>query len=449
MLWILQLIGLTHVNTGLKIQGDPARGRSLPTRPAWIGVFSAVKTRPVAAMVEAGCCVTVVALGLTTPASSPAPRQAANGKIGPAVHQIGTDKLTVHPLAVTAAPRRSLFRTARRVLCLAVGLAALLPSVSRALDHTQIAVVVNTWDPLSVEIGEYYAEQRRIPPQNVIRVGFPPGKTAMTAKEFGALKVWVDEQTLPGVEAYALTWAAPYRVECMSITSAFAFGFSSSYCAEGCGPTQPSPYFNVPGRQPFTQSGIRPAMVLAAASFAEAKALIDRGVKSDGLFPNGTTYLLSTSDSARNVRAVSYALVEKMLKGSRLRVRTLEQDVLTDAKDVLFYFTGKQAVEGLETLRFMPGAVADHVTSFGGAITSRGGQMSALRWLEAGASGSYGTVVEPCNLPEKFPFPPVVIGRYLRGETLIEAYWKSVLMPGQGIFIGEPLATPFRRRGAP
>jgi threonine synthase len=29
--------------------------------------------------------------------------------------------------------------------------------------------------------------------------------------------------------------------------------------------------------------------------------------------------------------------------------------------------------------------------------------MSALRWLEAGASGSYGTVVEPCNHPAKFP----------------------------------------------
>ena len=32
---------------------------------------------------------------------------------------------------------------------------------------------------------------------------------------------------------------------------------------------------------------------------------------------------------------------------------------------------------------------------------------------------------------------------YLRGETLIEAYWKSVAMPGQGIFIGDPLANPY------
>lgn len=35
------------------------------------------------------------------------------------------------------------------------------------------------------------------------------------------------------------------------------------------------------------------------------------------------------------------------------------------------------------------------------------------------------------------------MSHYLQGETLIEAYWKSVAMPGQGIFIGEPLAKPF------
>jgi uncharacterized protein (TIGR03790 family) len=92
----------------------------------------------------------------------------------------------------------------------------------------------------------------------------------------------------------------------------------------------------------------------------------------------------------------------------------------------------------------MPGAVADHLTSFGGDLLGNG-QMSVLRWLEAGATGSYGTVVEPCNLLEKFPHPAVLMTRYLRGETLIEAYWKSVLMPGQGIFVGEPLAAPFRR----
>jgi uncharacterized protein (TIGR03790 family) len=72
--------------------------------------------------------------------------------------------------------------------------------------------------------------------------------------------------------------------------------------------------------------------------------------------------------------------------------------------------------------------------------------MSALRWLEAGATGSYGTVVEPCNFLAKFPNPSLLLTYYRRGDTLIEAYWRSVAMPGQGVFIGEPLARPWPAR---
>ena len=35
---------------------------------------------------------------------------------------------------------------------------------------------------------------------------------------------------------------------------------------------------------------------------------------------------------------------------------------------------------------------------------------------------------------------------YLGGASLIEAYWKSVARPGEGLFIGEPLTAPFARK---
>jgi hypothetical protein len=72
--------------------------------------------------------------------------------------------------------------------------------------------------------------------------------------------------------------------------------------------------------------------------------------------------------------------------------------------------------------------------------------MSALEWLKAGATGSYGTVVEPCNHLGKFPHPGILMTWYAEGNTLIEAYWKSVAWPGEGVFIGEPLARPFGTR---
>jgi hypothetical protein len=108
----------------------------------------------------------------------------------------------------------------------------------------------------------------------------------------------------------------------------------------------------------------------------------------------------------------------------------------------MFYFTGLTHVPSLDSNTFLPGAIGDHLTSAGGVLFG-GSQMSSLRWLQAGATGSYGAVIEPCNFPGKFPDPGVVMAHYLQGETLIEAYWKGVQMPGQGLFIGEPLARPF------
>ena len=322
-------------------------------------------------------------------------------------------------------------------------LCAVLPWPVWAIDHTQLGVIVNTRDPLSVEIGNYYARQRQISFQNIIRVSFTPIENVLTRARFELIKAQIEEQTLPHIQAYAITWTQPYRVECMSITSAIAFGFDPAFCADECKPTRVSPYFNSNATQPYAQLRIRPAMSIAASSFENAKALIDRGVASDGTRPAGKGYLLTTT-GPRNVRSALYPLAEKALAG-RVPVQQLEQDALFDAKDVLFYFIGTHRVEGLETLKFVPGALADHLTSYGGHLAD-GGQMSALRWLEAGATGSYGTVVEPCNFLEKFPHPAIVMGRYVRGETLIEAYWKSVAMPGQGWFIGEPLAVPFRRQ---
>jgi uncharacterized protein (TIGR03790 family) len=228
----------------------------------------------------------------------------------------------------------------------------------------------------------------------------------------------------------------------MSITTAFAFGFDKRFCSkQRCAPTRHSSYFNRPSATPYTDYGIRPAIAIAAENFKEARALIDRGVKSDQTRPSGTAYLVSTSDGARNVRSRGYSTIEKLMPGW-INTRVVESDALKNTSDILFYFTGKVSVPYLDTLQFVPGAIADHLTSTGGKLTNSR-QMSALRWLEAGATGSYGTVVEPCNLTGKFPNPGVLIDLYSSGRTLLQAYWQSVQQPGEGVFIGEPLAAPF------
>ena len=321
--------------------------------------------------------------------------------------------------------------------------AALAPAPAAAIGPEQLALIVNTADPYSVEIGAYYARRRGIPPANVIFVTLPVGRDEISRQDFETAKAEADARLPATVQALALAWTTPFRVDCLSITTAFAFGFDPALCGQGCRPTRLSPYFNTPSRAPFSDLALRPAMLLAGPSVAGGKALIDRGVAADATFPDGTAYLLSTSDRARNKRAAGYALVDAM--EPRVRVERLDADELRDRRDVLFYFTGLPAVAGLETLRFRPGAIADHLTSTGGVLTGLA-QMSVLRWLDAGATASYGMVVEPCNFTTKFPQPALAIARYTRGKTLLEAYWKSVAMPGQGVFVGEPLAAPFRAR---
>ena len=311
------------------------------------------------------------------------------------------------------------------------------------LGPAQLAIIINDADPQSKAIGEYYNAKRGIPGANVIHVSFKPGIDNLSPKIFRTIKQDVDRQTPASVQAYALSWTAPYRVGCMSITTAFAAGYNEAFCAKGCKPTKPGPWFNSNSSQPFTDFGWRPTMMLAGKDLESVKELIDRGVAADSTHPTGTAWLLSTSDKARNGRARFYPGIQ-MMQSDRFKIEVLRSDSLKNHRGVMFYFTGLAKVKDIDTNRYRPGAIADHLTSAGGKLTGSS-QMSSLRWLSAGATGSYGTVVEPCAFVQKFPRPNVVIDRYLNGETLLEAYWKSVEWPGQGVFIGEPLAAPFRK----
>ncbi|QDQ26665.1 TIGR03790 family protein [Chitinimonas arctica] len=310
-----------------------------------------------------------------------------------------------------------------------------------ALGPKDLALIINDDDPQSREVGEYYQKARRIPAANVIHVKFPPGRSALGKEEFARIKAEIDAATPDHVQAYAVSWTKPYRAGCMSITSALALGLDESYCSAKCGPTKASPYFNSDSTAPATDHRLRPAMMLAGTGFEQVKALIDRGVAADQRFPAGRAYLLSTPDRARNVRALMFGQTAKQL-GGVFDIELQKGSSLGERRDVMFYFTGLAQVPDLNALAFLPGALADHLTSFGGQLTDSS-QMSILRWLEAGATASYGTVLEPCSHPQKFPLPAVAMYHYANGASAIEAYWKSVQWPGEGVFVGEPLAQPF------
>jgi uncharacterized protein (TIGR03790 family) len=313
-----------------------------------------------------------------------------------------------------------------------------------ALRPEALAIVINDEDPNSVAVGEYYRKRRDIPKANVVHVRIPGKPQRLSPERFEALREEIDSKLGPQVQAVLMVWTAPYAVECNAITGAYSMGYDAQQCLKTCAAGRPSPYFNAKGGAPFGEHRMRLSMLLPTESVQEAKALIDRGAAAGFRTVPATAYYLVTSEKARNTRAGFFPPNGK-IAARRLATKRIEADVLENKDDVLIYQTGMAHVPKLETLKFVPGALADHLTSLGGDLLGTQ-QMSSLRWLEAGATASYGTVSEPCNHWQKFPNPAVLLRNYVAGDTAIEAYWKSVAWPTQGLFIGEPLAAPYRGR---
>ncbi len=322
----------------------------------------------------------------------------------------------------------------------------------------ELGVLVNDADPLSVSIAAYYVTARKIPAENVVHLTLTTTGNTMPKAEFEPLKAQVDAALAKTkAEALAITWTKPFAVDNMSITSAFGMGYRA--IGDTCNDPASqygsvNPYTKKRATtHPFTDLAFRPAMTIPATTMEQAKALIDRGVAADDTWPGGSAYLMNTSDQTRSARCIVNAgfgwtnECQTFLNtwdpvASGIGAEIVKADFIEKKTDVLFYVQGLASVANIASNTFLPGAVADHLTSYGGQIPTSG-QMSAFEFIKGGATGSFGTVVEPCAFQQKFPDPSVLIPSYFGGSTLIEAYWRSVLWPAEGIFIGEPLARPF------
>jgi uncharacterized protein (TIGR03790 family) len=328
---------------------------------------------------------------------------------------------------------------------------AVVPRVNGHLRAKDLGLVINTDDPYSVEVGQYYAKARKIPEDQILRVKLPVNKPALTREEFAELSRKIDQFYGNRVQGLALAWKKPFAADCNSITGALTMGFDPELCKQTCAQSRTSKYFASASSRPYDDFKMRLSMLLAAPDLDDAKDLIKRGVASDGTQgisgqPPSNIYLLNTSDQVRSVRRVLFP-PDGLVPTLNFDVHIEQKDVLGKVSRVLIYETGLAQVAGLEAVQFVPGALADHLTSFGGWLEPGHGQMTVLSWIAAGATASYGTTSEPCAHMQKFPHPQALILFYAQGVTALEAYWKSVAWPQQGLFVGEPLAAPFDLSG--
>ncbi|MCW5553625.1 MAG: TIGR03790 family protein [Verrucomicrobiae bacterium] len=341
-----------------------------------------------------------------------------------------------------------------------------------------VVVVVNENSTNSVQLGNYYCEQRRVPPQNFLRINWNGGNTRWTKTEFEThlraplLTMLTERQLTNQIDFVLLSMDIPYRVGhsdspefsgTNSTTSALHYGFKP----DGLCPTCPagitscslpdgsgSAYAGSEGvfRQspPMSQnSNTWLVMMLTSSNLAQAKATVDRGVASDFSFPTQKVFLIHYEDDP--FRGVRYAQFDDAIFDSHCRAAASVVRTNTYTPSLLGPQAGSQFGRtsfALPADLFVPGALADNLTSFGGMLFegSEPRHTGPLHYLNAGATASYGTVVEPCNYLEKFPSPRNYFYQ-ARGFTAAECYYLSVTNPYQGLLVGEPLAAPFARPG--
>ncbi len=238
------------------------------------------------------------------------------------------------------------------------------------VSEQTLAVVVNVQDPQSVALARVYMRERKIDVSNLIAVSFPPKQVVISPDAFDAIYKDSIESLGDRIQALVLTWSVPYRVGCMSITAAFAYGFNDAYCTNGCQFTKASDYFDSETSTPWPTHRMRPTMMLAARNFDGSVDLIGRGLSADSSLPqHANAFVLRTPDPQRSVRSLGHESGEERLIGrTDIALKYVNSQALRCQKDVLAYFTGAANVVSLAENRYLPGAVGDHLTSFGGVL---------------------------------------------------------------------------------
>jgi uncharacterized protein (TIGR03790 family) len=341
---------------------------------------------------------------------------------------------------------------------LEVGLAVLIWSAHLAAlaggSGLNTLVIVNGNSSNSCELANYFCERRQVPPENVVRISWPGGNISWTTDEF---QTNLFAPLLAALSARGLSNQIDYVVLSMDIpfqtingtfvdstTAALFYGFQTQSTISGYAGSEMIFRF----AKPVSSSGSSfLATMITSDSLAAAKQLVDQGVLSDGTFPTNPVVLAKSSDSMRNVRYTAYdhALFNTRVHGNYWMVRT-NSDSPAGQTNLLGYQTGLAGFT-VSPATFVPGAIADSMTSFGGIIFGPNGQTSLLAFINAGAAGSYGTVTEPYIDNQKFPDPQVYFYQ-ARGFTLAECYYQSLADPYQGLILGEPLAAPFASTGS-
>jgi uncharacterized protein (TIGR03790 family) len=205
---------------------------------------------------------------------------------------------------------------------------------------------------------------------------------------------------------------------------------------------EPNPNVEQPRFLLSTVLGITAGRGLTVAEVIDG---LRRSAAADGTRPKGTVYFVRNGDVRSTTREWGFASAVDKLKLLGVDA-AIEEGVLPQKKQQV-----AGAMIGIADFDWpksdstiLPGAIVEHLTSFGGVMSKGAGQTPLTEFLRHGAAGASGTVTEPYAIQAKFPNPFIHV-HYASGCSLAEAFYLSVTGPYQLLIVGDPLCNPWRR----
>ncbi len=178
-------------------------------------------------------------------------------------------------------------------------------------------------------------------------------------------------------------------------------------------------------------------------SVPEALDYLRRSAAADGTHPQGTVYFMRNGDIRSTTREWAFASAVAELETLGVKGKIVGGVLPQQAQDVAGLVAGSASFDwSASGSKLLPGALCEHLTSFGGIMEPWAGQTPITEWMRAGAAGTSGTVAEPFAIVNKFPNPFVQV-HYARGCSLAEAFYQAVPGPYHLLILGDPLCQPW------
>ena len=365
-------------------------------------------------------------------------------------------------------------------------LVVLLFAASPAFGQSgvNVAVVINENSEASVRIGEYYAQKRQVPAENIVRI-----KTA--ADETIGRAAFVSDIATPIAKALT-AHALQDRVLYIVLTKGVPLRITGTSGRNGTGasvdseltllyrrmtgrPVPPggaidNPYYlrdaDLASAKPFTHRTHDIFLVTRLDAFTvdEAIALIDRAAAPSA---DGTIVLDGRGDSAAAIGdkwITEAARIVAAQQPARGLVIDQSASAITSRKNVLGYFSWGSIDPALRRrelgIGFVPGAVAATLTSSDArtftappeewkpaegrsrsSMFAGSSQSLIADLVREGVTGIAGNVAEPYL--ESAVRPQILLPAYLAGFNLAEAFYLALPSLGwQTVVIGDPLCRP-------